>query len=278
MAALLNESRAALPHAILAFLVVMASVAPALAADDPPLNPWQEFLSYIVEPFLLEGALLALQISALAMIGGITLGLGLALMRLSHHPAIRGSAWFYIWFVRGTPQLLQLVFLYDALPPLGIKLDTFTTAVLGFALNEAAFSAEIIRGGIMSVNRNQNIAATSFGMGRFLTLRRIILPQAMRAILPGMSNDVIGMIKGTSIASVIFVNELTFRSQQIVGQNFKFFTVFAAAGVIYLIMTSAVSACQALLEKNYSLEASKKMRAKAIPAGEGAAGSGSSAP
>jgi polar amino acid transport system permease protein len=254
MAALLNASRAALPHAILVFLVVTASVAPALAAEDPPPKPWQEFLSYIVEPFLLEGALLALQISALAMIGGITLGLGLALMRLSRHAAIRGSAWFYIWFVRGTPQLLQLVFLYDALPPLGIKLDTFTTAVLGFALNEAAFSAEIIRGGIMSVNRNQSIAATSLGMGPFLTLRRIILPQAMRAILPGISNDVIGMIKGTSIASVIFVNELTFRSQQIVGQNFKFFTVFAAAGVIYLIMTSVVAACQALLERHFNIE------------------------
>jgi polar amino acid transport system permease protein len=91
-------------------------------------------------------------------------------------------------------------------------------------------------------------------MGSFLTLRRIILPQAMRAILPGMSNDVIGMIKGTSIASVIFVNELTFRSQQIVGQNFKFFTVFAAAGVIYLIMTSAISACQALLERRFNIE------------------------
>jgi len=243
-----------LPQAIAAFLVFTASIAPALAADDPPLSPWREFLSYIVEPFLLEGALLALQISVLAMIGGITLGLGLGLMRLSRHAAISGSAWLYIWFVRGTPQLLQLVFLYDALPPLGIKLDTFTTAVLGFALNEAAFSAEIIRGGIMSVNRNQSLAATSLGMGPFLTLRRIILPQAMRAILPGMSNDVIGMIKGTSVASVIFVNELTFRSQQIVGQNFKFFTVFAAAGVIYLIMTSAVAACQALLERQFNIE------------------------
>ena len=239
---------------MLAWLIIAASALPALAADDPPVSPWREFLSYVVEPFLLEGALLAVQISALAMIGGITLGLGLALMRLSRHAAIRGTAWLYIWFVRGTPQLLQLVFLYDALPPLGIKLDTFTTAVIGFALNEAAFSAEIIRGGIMSVNRNQSIAATSLGMGPFLTLRRIILPQAMRAILPGMSNDVIGMIKGTSIASVIFVNELTFRSQQVVGQNFKFFTVFAAAGVIYLIMTSAVAACQALLERRFNIE------------------------
>jgi polar amino acid transport system permease protein len=121
-------------------------------------------------------------------------------------------------------QLLQLVFIYDALPLIGLKFDSFTTAVIGFALNEAAFSAEIIRGGIVSLNRNQSIAAASLGMGRFLTLRRI-MPQAMRAIMPGVTNDTIGMLKRSSIASVIFVNELTFRAQQIVGQNFKFFTV-----------------------------------------------------
>ncbi len=162
--------------------------------------------------------------------------------------------------MRGTPQLLQLVFLYDALPSLGIQLDTFSTAVLGFALNEAAFSAEIIRGGILSVNRSQGIAAASLGMGPFLTLRRIILPQAMRAILPGLANDTISVIKGTSIASVIFVNELTFRSQQIVGQNFKFFTVFAAAGIIYLFMTSVVAMFQAWLERKYNLEIERKTR------------------
>jgi polar amino acid transport system permease protein len=213
-----------------------------------------ELLHYIVLPFLLEGALLAVQISALAMVGGVFLGLGLALMRLSPVAPVRATAWIYIWFVRGTPQLLQLVFLYDALPGIGIKLDTFTTAVIGFALNEAAFSAEIIRGGILSVNRNQTVAAASLGMGPLLALRRIILPQAMRAILPGMANDTIGMIKGTSIASVIFVNELTFRSQQIVGQNFKFFTVFAAAGVIYLMLTSAISLAQSLLERRFNHE------------------------
>jgi polar amino acid transport system permease protein len=213
-----------------------------------------ELLGYVVLPFLLEGALLAVQISVLAMAGGVLLGLGLALMRLSSYAPIRVVAWIYIWFVRGTPQLLQLVFLYDALPGIGIKLDTFTTAVIGFALNEAAFSAEIIRGGILSVNRNQTVAAASLGMGPLLALRRIILPQAMRAILPGMANDSIGMIKGTSIASVIFVNELTFRSQQIVGQNFKFFTVFAAAGVIYLMLTSAISLAQSLLEHRFNHE------------------------
>jgi polar amino acid transport system permease protein len=250
-------SRVALGLALLATSSVLPASALGIggptAASAPQSWTW-ELLSYVFEPFLLQGALLAIEIASLAMIGGVVLGLALALMRLSRLAPIRGLAWLYIWFVRGTPQLLQLVFLYDALPPMGIKLDTFTTAVVGFALNEAAFSAEIIRGGIISVNRSQSLAATAFGMGPFLTLRRIILPQAMRAILPGMANDIISMIKGTSIASVIFVNELTFRSQQIVGQNFKFFTVFAAAGIIYLVLTSAVALGQALLERRFNLE------------------------
>src|SRR5712672_2797801 len=217
-------------------------------------EPLMEVLSYASSSFLLDGALTAIEIAALAMVGGVMLGLVLALMRLSTLPPLRGTAWLYIWFIRGTPLILQLVFLYDALPVVGIKLDSFTTAVVGFMLNEAAFSAEIIRGGILSVDRKQGLAAASFGMGPLLTLRRIILPQAMRAILPGMANQTISMIKGTSIASVIFVNELTFRSQQIVGQNFKFFTVFAAAGIIYLILTTVISAGQAALERHFNLE------------------------
>ncbi len=104
------------------------------------------------------------------MVGGVLLGFGLALLRLSRLRVLRvlsAFAWTYIWFIRGTPQLVQLVFLYDALPSVGIRLDSFTTAVIGFALNEEAFSAEIIRGGILSVNRNQAIAAAALGMGPF---------------------------------------------------------------------------------------------------------------
>lgn len=219
-----------------------------------------EFVSYVFSGFLLAGALTAVQITALAMSAGLVLGLGLALVRLSSVAPLRAAAWTYIWMVRGTPQLLQLVFIYDALPLIGLKFDSFTTAVIGFALNEAAFSAEIIRGGIVSVNRNQSIAAASLGMGRFLTLRRIILPQAMRAIMPGVTNDTIGMLKLSSIASVIFVNELTFRAQQIVGQNFKFFTVFCAAGAIYLVMTSAVSALQGWVEHHFDPERDRSRR------------------
>jgi polar amino acid transport system permease protein len=188
------------------------------------------------------------------MLIGVVLGLVIALMRLSRFWALRSLAWFYIWFLRGTPQLLLLVFLYDALPFFGIKLDSFTTAVLGLGLNEAAFSGEIIRGGILSVSRTQEVAAASLGMGRLLTLRRIVLPQAMRAILPGLTNDAISIVKMTSIASVIFVNELTFRAQQIVAQNFRFFTVFAAAAIIYLAINSVISLVQIALERYFDFE------------------------
>jgi len=180
-----------------------------------------EFLHYLTSRFLLEGAVLAIEIAVVSMALGLVLGLGLALLRLSRHAALRSPAWCYIWFVRGTPLLLQLVFIYDALRAVAIKLDTFTTAIIGFSLNEAAFCAEIIRGGVLSVNRSQAIAAAALGMPGALTLRRIILPQAMRAILPGIANQAISMIKSTSIASVIMVNELTFRAQQIVGQKFQ---------------------------------------------------------
>src|SRR5712692_5079346 len=210
-----------------------------------------EFLHYVASPFLLQGAILAVEIAVVSMVFGLTLGLGLALMRVSRHAALRSPAWCYIWFIRGTPLLLQLVFIYDVLPAIGIKLDTFTTAVIGFSLNEAAFGAEIIRGGVLSVSRNQGIAAAALGMPPLMTLRRIILPQAMRAILPGIANQAISMIKGTSIASVIFVNELTFRAEQIVGQNFRFFTVFAAAAVIYLAMTSCVALGQMAAERRF---------------------------
>jgi polar amino acid transport system permease protein len=227
------------------------------AGDRPGGSVAAEFISYLTSGFLWEGALIAVEITVIAMTIGLVLGLALALMRLSRFGLIRAVAWFYIWVIRGTPQLLQLVFIFDALPYIGLRFDSFTTAVIGFSLNQAAFSAEIIRGGIMSVNRNQAIAATALGMGPFLTLRRIILPQAMRAILPGIGNDTISMLKLTSIASIVFVNELTFRSQQIVGQNFHFFVVFAAAGQMYLMLTSLISLAQAWAERHFDLEKDK---------------------
>jgi polar amino acid transport system permease protein len=260
----MTAERKPVPNSVMlagiAVLVALIAAGIGWHAEVLP-EPVMEVLSYVFSSFMLDGAFTALQIAALAMIGGIAFGLVLALARLSNIAPLRSLAWLYIWLIRGTPLILQLVFLYDALPAIGIRLDSFTTAVLGFTLNEAAFCGEIIRGGILSVDRKQSLAAASFGMGPFLTLRRIILPQAMRAILPAMANQIISLIKGTSIASVIFVNELTFRAQQIVGQNFKFFTVFAAAGIIYLALTSAVAVAQFYLERNFSAEGRRRPKA-----------------
>jgi polar amino acid transport system permease protein len=208
-----------------------------------------DILQYFSSSFLLAGLWIAIKITALGMVAGLFLGLLLALMRLSRFRLVRGAAWIYIWIMRGTPLLLQLVFIYDALPRMGIKLDPFTSAVIGFALNEAAFAAEFIRGGILSVNRNQSIAAASLGMSPLVTLRRIILPQAMRAIAPQISNATISMLKGTSLASVVFVNELTFRAQQIVATNFDFFSVFIAAALLYLSMTTLIAVVQLVVER-----------------------------
>jgi polar amino acid transport system permease protein len=243
-------------------LTIVLPVVPAFSQEASSTDLVTEFVgdvvTYIFSPFLWEGAWIAIQITFLGMIFGIICGFGLALMRLSASSAARSSSWFYIWFVRGTPQLLQLVFIFDALPKIGLKFDTFTTAVIGFSLNEAAFSAELIRASILSVNTNQTVAAAALGMGRFLTLRRIVIPQAMKSLLPGLANDTIGMLKLTSIASVIFVNELTYRAQQVVGQNFMFFTVFGAAAAIYLFLTSGISLLQMWLELRFDHERSRK--------------------
>jgi polar amino acid transport system ATP-binding protein/polar amino acid transport system permease protein len=220
----------------------------------------EAFLQYLTFPFLLEGMWLTLRIFLASMVGGLTLGLLIALMRLSPYRVLSGLAWIYVWLLRGTPVLLQLVFLFDALPFIGIVMPPVTTAIIGFSLNEAAFSGEIIRGGILSVSRNQTLAAASLGMGPLLTLRRIVLPQAMRAILPAVGNDAISVLKGTSLASVIAVNELTLRSQQIVAQNFKFFPVFAAAGLMYLAVTTLIAGLQFALERRVSPDADRQRR------------------
>ncbi len=213
-----------------------------------------EIISYAASPFLLEGAWLAIQITLVATVGGLALGLVLAAMRVSSIPPLRWFAWFYIWFVRGTPILLQLIFLFDVLPMFGVRMDNLTTAFIGFALNEAAYAAEYIRGGLLSVNRNQAIAASAHGMGPISTLWRVILPQAMKAIVPQLGNSVINMVKTTSVASVIFVNELSFRASQIAAENFKYLTVLTAAALVYLTITTVLSVVQDWMERRFNVQ------------------------
>jgi polar amino acid transport system permease protein len=213
-----------------------------------------DFLHYLTLPELLDGAVIALEIAGLGLVLAWPLALVLALLRKSPIWPVRWAVGGYIWIMRGTPILLQLIFLYNVLPEWGITLSSFWTAVVGLGLNEAAFSAEIVRGGLAAVGQSQLDAAASLGFSSTLTLRRVQVPQALRVITPTLANEAIAMVKNTSLASVIAVSELTLRSQQIVSVNFDYLPVFTGAAAIYLIATSSLVGIQRWLETRLDLD------------------------
>jgi polar amino acid transport system permease protein len=217
-----------------------------------------QFEHYLTLPYLWQGALVTLEVAAASLIGALLLGAVLAEARTAPLAPLRWIVATYIWLVRGTPLLLQLLLLFDALPSAGIVLAPIPTAIIGFTINEAAFFAEIIRGGVLSVDRNQTMAAQALGMSPWTTRRRIVLPLALRAILPSLGNELINLIKGTSLASVISVAELTQRSQFLSSQTFIYFPVFLASGLMYLLLTSTVSAVQTVLEHRVSLDRERR--------------------
>jgi polar amino acid transport system permease protein len=212
------------------------------------------FTHYLTFGFLWRGLLIAVEISFFALAGAFPLALLVAVMRLSKVALIRWLPAPFIWLMRGTPLLLQLLFWYDVLPRLGLHVSALVTAIIALGLNEVAFSAEIIRGGIQSVKQTQRDAGAALGMSPWLVLRRVILPQAMRSIAPALSNEAIVMIKNTSLASVIAVPELTLRSQEIVSTNFQYVPVFLAAAMLYLGATSLVVMLQAWGERRLNIE------------------------
>src|SRR6185312_10588113 len=169
----------------------------------------------------------------------------------------------FIWVMRGTPILLQLLFWYNVLPTIGIHTSAMATAIIGMALNEIAFMAEIIRGGLLSVKQTQRDAAAALGLKRWQVLHRVVIPQALRTIAPAMSNEAIIIIKNTSLASVITVGELTLRSEQVVSTNFEYVPVFAAAAVLYLIATTGVVIVQSWLEARLNIERKARLSAEA---------------
>lgn len=214
----------------------------------------QSFLHYLTWGYLWAAAWITLQISAGALVGALVIGSVLAEARTSRIAFVRVLAALYTWVVRGTPLLLQLIFLYDALPSVGIVLNPVPTALIGFSLNQGAFFGEVIRGGKASVAKSQVLAAESLGMSPWVARRRVVMPQALRAIAPSLGNEFIALIKATSLASVISVNELTARSEFISSATFQYFPVYSAVGLMYLVMTTGVSGLQRVLERRYSLE------------------------
>jgi polar amino acid transport system permease protein len=234
---------------------------------------WPVVGRYLFNHEILIGLLMTIELTVLVMLAGIVIGLLLAVMKLSHTPVTSMAAGAYIWFFRGTPVLVQLVFWYNlaALFPvlsLGIPfggpkffsiqstvaISSFTAALLGLGLNEGAYMAEIIRAGIVSVDHGQIDAATALGYRPLQRLWVVILPQAMKSIVPPTGNQVIGMLKYSSLASVVALQELMESAQNIYSRTFETIPLLIVASLWYLALTSLLSVAQHFIEAYYSRE------------------------
>ena len=231
---------------------------------------WPVVAQYLFDVRILGGVWVMLQLTLYSMIIGFVLGLLLAVMRMSPNWLIRGVAGAYVWFFRGTPLLVQLLFwgFAGALFPqimIGIpfidpwiSLDTnlvislFTAAVLGLGLNEAAYMAEIVRGGILAVPNGQAEASRALGFSSGSTLRHVVLPQAMKVIIPPVGNNVISMLKTTSLVSVIGVSDLLYNAQQIYARNLEQIPLLIVTCFWYILFTTILTYFQSLLEKRFS--------------------------
>lgn len=244
------------------------------------LNPafgWSVVGQYLATSAVLRGLGLTLGLTAATVVLGFLLGIGLAAMRLSGNPVLASVSWGYVWLFRSTPLLVQLLFWYNigALYPtlsIGIPFGpTFgslesvdlvaptVAALLGLVLHEAAYAAEIVRGGLLGVDARQAEAATALGMTRGRVLRRIVLPQAMRSIVPAGGNMVIGTLKGTSIVSVIAVQDLLYSVQLIYNRTYEIIPMLLVATVWYVILTSVLSVGQYYVERYYARGAERTL-------------------
>jgi polar amino acid transport system permease protein len=254
---------------------------------------WDTYRQYLFDKRISTGAWVTIQLTFWAMLLGIVLGIVLAVMRLTGNPVLQSVAWIYLWIFRGTPIYVQLVFwgLFTSLYPhlaLGIpfvhqfvhfniqRIDAaFFFACLGLGLNEAAYMAEIVRAGISSVGEGQTEAATALGMSWGLTMRRIVLPQAMRVIIPPTGNELISMLKTTSlVVAVPLSTDLYNQQNQIAGVLFKPIPLLLVAATWYLVITSILMVGQYFLEKRFSRGASRKMTARQLQALADAIGGG----
>ena len=213
-----------------------------------------DYILSILGP-LAEGSLVTLQLFLITLLLAVPLGLGLALVRISRFRVASQAVNGYIWLMRGTPLMLQMLFIYYALPfvpGIGIRLPDFPAAIVAFALNYAAYFAEIFRAGIQSIDRGQYEGAKVLGFSYGQTMRRIVLPQVIKRILPPMSNETITLIKDTSLIYVLALNDLLRAARGIVQRDFTI-TPFIVADGFYLIMTLVLTWLFQRLEKRHAV-------------------------
>ncbi|WP_399883285.1 amino acid ABC transporter permease [Streptomyces sp. BBFR51] len=221
---------------------------------------WGVVADYFTSDAVLRGLWLTLWLTAVVMVLGFALGTLLAAFRLSANPVLRAVSWGYVWLFRSIPILVQLLLWFNigALYPqvLGVKtvdlLGPVTVAVIGLTLHEAAYAAEVVRGGILSVDRGQIEAAQALGLSRWRRWRRIVLPQAMRSIVPPAGNMLIGTLKGTSIVSVIAVQDLLYSVQLVYHRTYQVIPLLMVATVWYTVVTSLLGVGQYYVERHYA--------------------------
>lgn len=206
-----------------------------------------------VLPILLKGSVMTIELTVIALIVGTMLGIFLALLKLSKNVVFRTISSFYTWIFRGTPLLLQLFFFYYGLPFMKIELTPFEAAAIGLSLNCAAYMGEIIRGGIQSIDIGQFEAAKALGFTYGDTMKKIILPQTFKVIIPPLGNEFIAMLKDTSLVSTIAMVELMRSAQQIYASTFRPIEVFFTAGVLYLLLTTIFTGVFGIFEKKLSV-------------------------
>jgi polar amino acid transport system permease protein len=238
-------------------------------AHNPNVG-WSTIGQYLFKPLTLRGVLVTIEMTIIAMVIGIVGGTLVAVMRLSENPVLRTVAWIYIWLFRGVPLLVQIIFwgflgalypsLFVGIPFVGLVfahgntsalIGAFTAAILALGLNEVAYASELVRAGIISVDKGQQEAALSLGMSGGLTMRLVVLPQAMRVVTPPMGNETITMLKMTSLVSVISGRDLLTVVQQVYSQNFKQIPLLIVASIWYLALTTALTIGQHYLEKRF---------------------------
>lgn len=251
------------------FLLLVAAVMVKSILTNPRFR-WGVVGEYIISAPIMDGLQLTLLLTVVAQFLGILIGIILAIMRLSSNRVLARAAWIYIWFFRGTPLLVQLIFWYNisALYPeisIGIPfgptfwqgnanelITPFAVAILGLALNEGAYMAEIVRGGIAGIDRGQSESAKALGMTHMQTLRRVILPQAVKVIIPPTGNQTILMLKTTSLVSVLALADLLYTAQTIYARTFETMPLLMVASLWYLGITSVLTFGQFFLERHFS--------------------------
>jgi polar amino acid transport system permease protein len=248
--------------AVAAILVVLAAIGRAFANGQ---IEWSYVSRFLTAKVILEGIVNTMVMAVLAMALGIVLGVVAAIMRLSPNPVLKSVAAGYTWLFRGTPLILQLLLWFNLaliFPTIGLPglwsaravdvMTPFLSALLGLGINQGAYTSEVMRAGMLSVDVGQYEAAQAIGMGRLRALRRIILPQAMRVVIPPLGNEFIGMVKATSLASVIQYPELLHNAENIYYANSRVIELLIVAGLWYLLVVSILTPLQMLLERRFA--------------------------